>query len=273
MAAEVVVPLPAAELLLQAKRRGHSMRQDTTHPNMDKPAAYSRYYEHDGMLRAYANRSMVLALLFGVLAIGSLGFAVYVRLQPPTVIRVDADGDATVVGGTPFAGHTRGLTFLTSAAEAGPSDVEAKAVVRRFLDHYLNYTPATVDKQMADALNMMTGNFRTLVMGRLRDDDTIYKIQDDHIISNFTVRTIDAVKGNSLTYTAFGVKEVHRLKNREETTDHIVGRYSVRLVFDRRSEYNPSGLLVADYWEQQMVGEKNTSLEQTDELAREATRK
>lgn len=234
---------------------------------------YSRYYEHDGMLRAYANRSMVLALLFGVIAMGSLAFAVYVRLQPPTVIRVDAGGDATVVGGTPFSGRTRGLTFLTSAAEAGPSEVEAKAVVRRFLDHYLNYTPATVDKQMADALNLMTGNFRTLVMGRLRDDDTVYKIQDDHIISNFTIRNIDVVKGNPLTFTAFGVKEIHRLKNRQETTDHIVGRYSVRLVFDQRSEYNPSGLLVADYWEQQMVGEKNTGLEQTDDLAREATRK
>jgi len=234
---------------------------------------YSRYYEHDGLLRAYANRSMVLALLFGVIAMGSLAFAVYVRLQPPTVIRVDNNGDATVVGGTPFGGQARGLTFLASAAEAAPNDVEAKAVVRRFLDHYLNYTPATVDKQMADALNMMTGNFRSLVMGRLRDDDTIYKIQDDHIISNFNIRTIDAVKGNPLTYTAFGVKEIHRLKNRQETTDHIVGRYSVRLVFDRRSEYNPSGLLVADYWEQQMVGEKNTGLEQTDQLAREATSK
>ena len=236
-------------------------------------ARYSRYYEHDGMLRAYANRSMVLALLFGVVATGSLAFAVYVRLQPPTVIRVDAEGDATVVGGTPFSGRTRGLTFLASAAEAAPSEVEAKAVVRRFLDHYLNYTPATVDKQMADALNLMTGNFRTLVMGRLRDDDTIYKIQDDHIISNFTIRNIDPVKGNPLTFTAFGVKEIHKLKNRQETTDHIVGRYSVRLVFDQRSEYNPSGLLVADYWEQQMVGEKNTGLEQTDDLAREATRK
>jgi len=234
---------------------------------------YSRYYEHDGMLRAYANRSMVLALLFGVVAMGSLAFAVYVRLQPPTVIRVDNNGDATVVGGTPFGAQTRALTFLASAAEAAPNEVEAKAVVRRFLDHYLNYTPATVDKQMADALNMMTGNFRTLVMGHLRDDDTIYKIQEDRIISNFNIRTIDAVKGNPLTYTAFGVKEIHRLKNRQETTDQIVGRYSVRLVFDRRSEYNPSGLLVADYWEQQMVGEKNTSLEQTDELAREATAK
>src|SRR5438309_283172 len=106
----------------------------------DDRARYSRYYEHDGMLRAYANRSMVLALLFGVVALGLLAFAVYVRLQPPTVIRVDADGEATVVGGTPFGGQTRGLTFLASAAEAGPSEVEAKAVVRRFLDHYLNYT-------------------------------------------------------------------------------------------------------------------------------------
>ena len=54
---------------------------------------YSRYYEHDGMLRAYANRSMLLAILYGVIAMGSVAFAVYVRLQPPTVIRVDNNGD------------------------------------------------------------------------------------------------------------------------------------------------------------------------------------
>ena len=60
---------------------------------------YTKYYEHDGMIRAYANRSMVLAMIFGVLAMASLGFAVYVRLQPPTVIHVDKDGNASVVGG------------------------------------------------------------------------------------------------------------------------------------------------------------------------------
>jgi hypothetical protein len=42
-----------------------------------------------------------------------------------------------------------------------------------------------VDRQMADALNMMTGNFKALVLGRLREDDTINKIQDDHIVTNF----------------------------------------------------------------------------------------
>jgi len=234
---------------------------------------YTRYYDHDGMLRAYANRAMLLAMVFGVIALSSFAFAVYVRLQPPTVIRVDSQGEASVVGGTPVARHTRGLTFLASAAESGPTEVEAKAVVRRFLDRYLNYTPATVDRQIADALNMMTGNFKALVLARLREDDTINKIQDDHIVTNFTIRTITAVQGSPLTYTAFGVKEIHRVKNKQETTDQIVGRYNVRLAIDHRTEYNPSGLLVADYWEQQMVGDKNTGLSQPDELSREATDK
>jgi hypothetical protein len=234
---------------------------------------YTRYYEHDGMLRAYANRAMALAMVFGVIALSSFAFAVYVRLQPPTVIRVDSQGEATVVGGTPLPGHTRGLTFLASAAESGPTEVEAKAVVRRFLERYLNYTPATVDRQMADALNMMTGNFKALALARLREDDTLNKIQDDHIVTNFTIRTITAVQDSPLTFTAFGVKEIHRLKNKQETTDQIVGRYNVRLAVDRRTEYNPSGLLVADYWEQQMVGDKNTGLSQPDELSREATEK
>src|SRR5215471_7429683 len=63
-------------------------------------AAYTRYYEHDGMLRAYANRAMLLAILFASIAVGSLGFAIYVRIQPPTIIRIDKDGNAEVVGGT-----------------------------------------------------------------------------------------------------------------------------------------------------------------------------
>jgi type IV secretory pathway TrbF-like protein len=245
------------------------------HPSEHEPASlrYSRYYEHDGMLRAYANRSMLLALVFGALAIGAFVFAVYVRLMPPTVVRVDEYGNATVVGGVPISKRSNGLTFVSSAAEAAPSDVEAKAVVRRFLNHYLTYTPATVDREMADALNMMTGNFKALVMNRLREEDTLNKISDDRIVSSFTIRSIDPVKGTPLTYTAFGVKEIHRLKNKQETTDQIVGRYNVRLVPERRTEYNPSGLLVADYWEQQMVGDRNTTLSQQDGLSREAVLK
>lgn len=249
------------------------MAKKSNSETVPERSRYSRYYEHDGMLRAYANRSMVLAMIFAVMALGSFAFAVYVRLQPPTVIRVDSEGAATIVGGTPARGGSQGLTFVASASASAPTEVEAKAVVRRFLDHYLNYTPDTVDRQMADALNMMTGNFRTLVLARLRDDDTINKIQDDHIVTNFTIRTINGVTSSPLTFTAFGVKEIHRLKNKQETTDQIVGRYSVRLAVDRRTEYNPSGLLVAEFWEQQMIGDKNTGLAQPDELSHEAAGK
>ena len=60
--------------------------------------SYSRYYEHDGALRAYANRAMVLAFLCVPATLLALGFAVYVRVQPPTVIRVDENGQAGILG-------------------------------------------------------------------------------------------------------------------------------------------------------------------------------
>src|SRR5512132_2124736 len=92
-------------------------------------ARYTKYYEHDGQLRAYANRSMLMAGLFGVVALVALGFAIYVRLQPATVIRVSADGEATVVGARPAstAPETRSslLSVLaaTPSAEAAPTDI------------------------------------------------------------------------------------------------------------------------------------------------------
>src|SRR5271157_1023125 len=51
-----------------------------------------------------------------------------------------------------------------------------------------------------------------------------------------------------------------------QVTDRIVGQYNVRLVEERRSEFNPSGLLVAEYSEKQMVGERDNGLEQRSQL-------
>src|SRR5260370_13237393 len=62
---------------------------------------HSRYYEHDGALRAYANRAMLLAFLCVPSTLLALVFAVYVRIQPPTVIRVDRNADAAVLARTP----------------------------------------------------------------------------------------------------------------------------------------------------------------------------
>ena len=105
-------------------------------------------------------------------------------------------------------------------------------------------------------------------MDKLRDDDTIGKIQQDQIISDFRIRSIERSKDAPWTYVVFGVKEIHKIKNGSETTERIVGQYNLRLVEERRTELNPSGLLVADYSEQQMVGERDNSLLQRSELDR-----
>src|SRR2546426_3808761 len=90
---------------------------------------YTKYYEHDGMLRAYANRAMVLAMFFAVIAVASLGFAIYVRIQPPTVVRVDAEGYATAVAKQEGV-KVPPLAAVQAAADPGPTELEAKAVIR-----------------------------------------------------------------------------------------------------------------------------------------------
>src|SRR5258708_38586439 len=102
------------------------MRKTDRRPELPEVTRYTKYYEHDGMLRAYANRAMLLAMIFGVLAIGSLGFAMYVRIQPPTVIRVDKDGNASVVGG-PRAGKVARFSLSAGTSEEiGPTDLESR---------------------------------------------------------------------------------------------------------------------------------------------------
>ncbi len=251
------------------------MRTPQSQREAPEIASFTRYYEHDGMLRAYANRAMFLAILFAVIALSSLAFSIYVRIQPPTVIRVDKVGNAVLVGGA-RQNSTSQLEMTLAAQAAGPdatvpdgvapTDLEGKAVVRRFLEHYLSYTPDSAPRNLAESLNMMTNNLRTFTLNKLRDDDTVGKIQEGHIISDLRIRSIERTKNGPWDFVVFGVKEVHKVKSGAEVTDRIVGQYNIRLVEERRSEFNPSGLLVAEYSEKQMVGERDNGLEQKSEL-------
>ena len=88
--------------------------------------SYSRYYEHDGALRAYANRAMLLAFLCVPLALVAVAMAAYVRLQPPTVIRVDSRASASVIGQTRFA--ARSSLNVAQGAGAEPTDFETTGI-------------------------------------------------------------------------------------------------------------------------------------------------
>lgn len=233
----------------------------------------SKYYEMDGALRAYANRMAVLGLTCGLLALLALGLFAYVRLQPPVVIRVDGAGEATVVGGTalhvrsPLVPSVQAQSTSSSDTGTAPTDVEGRAIVRRFLNAYLTYTPANVERQYAEALNLMTVNLRTFTMNKFREDDTLGKIKAESITSSIKIRSIEPVAGMPWAYQVFAAKEIHRVTTqRIEQTEKMVCRYQVRLVYSGRSQQHPSGLLVGEFWEQQMVGDRDIGLDQKSTL-------
>lgn len=227
---------------------------------------FMKYYEHDGALRAYANRAMVLSFVFGAIALACLGFAIWVRMQPPTVIRVGADGEATVAGEFRQPASGGFLVHTSAVPGTSPTDIEGRAVIRKFLETYQTYTPTTVDKQFADALNLTTWNFRQRMLAEFRDQDVVGKIKEETVSSTFKVRSIEPVRDQPWAYVVIGVKELHRLRNQQEVIDRIVGRYTMRLVEQPRSEKVPNGLLVAESREQQVIGEKISGLDQESSL-------
>jgi VirB8 protein len=215
----------------------------------DAALARPKYYEMDGALRANANRAWLLAFLTIPIALLAIGFAVFVRLQPPTVIRIGPNGDVSALG-KPAKGA------VTDLATGGTDQFLDEAFVKRFLTSYLNYSPADVDDHWANSLNMMTRNLRAYTLKAMADDNTRGKIDDGQIQSAFHLREIETVGGEPLTYLVYGVKDVHHLANGTETTDHFVNEYRVRLIADKRSDVNPDGLWIAEYSERPIDGER-----------------
>ncbi len=212
-------------------------------------AVRPKYYEVDGALKANANRAWLLAFLTVPVALLALGLAVFVRLQPPTVIRIGSNGEASVLGH-----ETKGAAV--SGATAGTDELLNEAFAKRFLTEYLNYMPSDVDERWATSLNMMTRNLRSYTLKAMADDNTRGKVDDDQIQSVFHLREIDTVPGEPLTFLAYGVKDVHHVTKGTETTDHFVNEYRIRLVADRRSDGNPDGLWIANYSESPIEGER-----------------
>jgi type IV secretory pathway TrbF-like protein len=217
---------------------------------------YSRYYEHDGALRAYANRAMVLAFASAATALLAVGLAAYVRLQPPTVIRVDANGNAAVLGKASSL-----VSVSQTASDSEPTELEKYAFSKAFLDRYLTFSPANVSRNWAEAVNMMTSNLRREALSKMKKENLVGKIQDEQMRSEFQLRRLEPSKESPLNYTAFGVKEVHRVaEDHSETTDKIVSEFHVRLVVERRSQDNPSGLFIAEFSEEPIEGEKRAAV-------------
>jgi hypothetical protein len=205
---------------------------------------------------------MVLAFASAAIALLAVAFAAYVRIQPPTVIRVDSNGDAAIVGrAKPI------VTVSQGAAEAEPTELEKWAFAKSFLDHYLNFSSTNVSANWAAALNMMTANLRHTAYSKMQTENLIGRIQNEQTRSEFHLRRLESTKESPLSYTAFGVKEIHHVhEDHSESTEKIVSEFHLRLAVEKRSRENSTGLLVGEFWEQPIEGEKrNLALQEAEQ--------
>jgi hypothetical protein len=231
-----------------------------------------KFYQMDGAKDAYSNRTTVVAVLMGLVALVSVvGFAV-VRLEPPTVIRVNSQGEASVI--TPYrATKARFLPSILAAGSphAAPDEYEKQAFVKNFLVRYLDYDPHTLSQNWADAMNQMTTNLRRSALVAMEKNDTVGNLEDEQASSTFRLSHIEESKGEPRTYTAFGVRVVRSMNNEHEVIDQLVEEYHIRLINIDRSADNPAGLLIGDYWSKQIEGEKRDAVLADSALATTAT--
>jgi len=151
---------------------------------------------------------------------------------------------------------------VAQGASAEPNDFEKKSFMRLFLEHYLSFSPDNVNRNWADALNMMSSNLRRAILNAMEKDNTVGKIGDEQITAVFQLRSIEASKDDPLSFTAYGVKEIHRVSDHKETTTKLVGKFRIRLISERRTEQNPSGLLIAEFGEELIEGEQRDAVAQ-----------
>ncbi len=179
-----------------------------------------KFYEMDGALRAYSNRSILLAGVMSLVALVAVVGFFFVRMQPPTLIRVNKDGEAQLV--TPPGMH-RGIlpAVLVSARSDGSDEYEKQAFIKQFLNHYLTYDPHTLGQNWADAMNMMTSNLRHAALGQLQKEDTVGKLEDEQAMSMLKLSHIEPSKEDPLTYQAFGVRSVSEAVQRDQLKPSI----------------------------------------------------
>lgn len=226
----------------------------TTH-DFQQQLSLSRSYVRDGMMRAYANRFALLAIVNGVIALLCLGFAIYVRLQPATIIRVAPNGEPVVIQGRFPAKKRTPSELANAAASPEPQDYEKERLVRDFLDCYLNYDFNNVRDRWICALNMTNEGLTRSAVDVIKKEDRVAQVRDGQVRSTFAIREMEPSKQDPLIYTVYGIRNVYRMDGTREVAEQMVNRYTIRLALvDRKTD--PRGLQVGDYQEMQIEGER-----------------
>jgi hypothetical protein len=103
---------------------------------------------------------------------------------------------------------------------------------------------------------MMTGNLRHAALMEFQKNDTVGKMEEEKVRSEFKLRSVEVTKSDPLMYNAYGVRTIHRMDATNEAVDQVVEAYRIRLASFDRSAKNPTGLLIAEFISTQIHGEE-----------------
>ncbi len=208
------------------------------------------YWEKDGALRAYANRSLILAGVLTV-AVVVLGAIVLVtRAKPPVVIRVGPDGAASVISPEGARVNTARYPGLqTSQQSAEPSEMEKKNLVISFVNSYYGYDDHTISEHWAAALNMMSNQLKKDVYGKMSADGTVGKIEASKERSVVTISSVDADEKDPLTYHVLATRiDTSVSQGKSFSGTKTAESYTVNLAkTENRTIQNPSQLMVVGF--------------------------
>jgi type IV secretory pathway TrbF-like protein len=213
-----------------------------------------RYYDRDALIITHANRNFVLALGSIAMALLALGYAMYIGRQPATVIKVTEQGEAVVLSPTSSPGPTGNVRMAATEEDRLADDLERMAFIRQFLLDFEHTDPDTAEKQIANAINMMTENLKVKTLDQLRQRNVVGNIKKKRTVSKLTIKTIEQPSEDKFQYLIIANKRLHYFEAEKEIDSAMVMKYTIRLVPEQRTVFNPHGLRIYDF-SQQVVQE------------------
>lgn len=221
------------------------------------PGKQPTFYEADAAVRTMGNRALVVAGIAVVCCLLTIGAFLVAYMRPPTVIRVLPNGTSTVVSANSRLVKNAVPSILSSinAAEA-PTKDEKENYVRTFVTDYMDYDVHTLASNWATALNMMSDNLKSAALAQFRKNNTVGKLEADHVRSSLTITSVQQDATDPDIYHVYGVRTVNKTVHNNAEEIRLVEAYQVTLTTTKRTVDDPNGLLVADFSIQQISSNK-----------------
>lgn len=191
----------------------------------------------------FFRRLAAACVAWAFLALAAGAYALLVALYRPLAFHVDATGEAT------FVGRLREQT--------APSTAEVRYLAKEFLQRYIAFNSLTVERDLADAWNLMTGELRSQQEKTLTDYEhehheelvSVIKKQGIQTVLDFDQKRTEVAEHNGKAWTVRlrGTARTWPLNRVGEDAAFSERQFEsfVTLVRCARTEKTPNGLLVA----------------------------